>query len=64
MKRWSVTYVYHDKDGDFFCHSIVRVADTIVDAIKQVDSWVDSRCKTCNWNDYTITGAYYVPELR
>lgn len=63
MKKWSVSFVFHDKDGDFFCHTIVRAADTIVGAIKKVDSFLDSMRTNYNWHDYTITGAHYVPEL-
>ena len=64
MKKWSVTYVYHDKEEKFLCKAVIVEAETIMDAIKLVDIAVCDLFEYLNWADYTITGAYYVPELR
>ena len=63
MKRWSVTYVGHDEEDKFLCKSTIVEAETITDAIKRVDVAIHAVFELMNWADYTITGAYYVPEL-
>ena len=63
MKKWSVTYVYHDKEEKFHCKAVIVEAETIMDAVKLVDVAVCDVFEHMNWADYTITGAYYVPEL-
>lgn len=58
-----VTYQLHDKDENYGVSNEYVRAESIGQAIRMIDEWLDDLMEKEKWSDYNITNVNVMPEL-
>ena len=62
-RKWSVAYQHHDCNDAMYTDTTIVVAQTINDAIDEIDNSLSRHMDIFGWHDYHITSVNIVPEL-
>lgn len=63
MYDWIITYQMHTKDECFGVSDYFTHADSIGEALEEVDEWLSQMFEEQDWSDYHLTSICIVPEL-
>ena len=63
MYNWSVVYQYHDVRGGSGGGYIPTKADSIVEAVRNVDGMLSDWMENYGWDDYQITNVNVIHEM-